>query len=337
MPRNGSGVYSKPAGTTAVTGTTIESAKYNSVVDDLVEDANAARPVVAGGTGATTAAGATTALSAVSYGSAQSLSAAQKNQALANLGIEVFGQCYLRLNSTNLQLIRKNGKLLTIDGGAYEIPSGGITLAPSGLSSATVYYIYAYMNSGTMTLEASATAYEVNSTYGNLTKTGDGTRTFVGFARTSGATAWADDSTTAHVISYFNPKKKKLLSVQTANRAFTNTSLTKINTEFDLFFLVHPDHPVEMKFNGGFFNSAGSLRTSVACGVGSTGYEGGILLQPADTGGYSCSCSAVLDDLSVATAYTGTVFGAISSGTATLQYNAGSPGFRCSLTVTVWG
>ena len=60
MPRNGSGVYSKPAGTTAVPDTTIESAKYNSTIDDLVQDANTARPITAGGTGATSAASART-------------------------------------------------------------------------------------------------------------------------------------------------------------------------------------------------------------------------------------------------------------------------------------
>lgn len=60
MPRSGAGVYSKPAGTTAVSGTTIESSKYNQTVDDLVNDANLARPVVAGGTGGTTAASART-------------------------------------------------------------------------------------------------------------------------------------------------------------------------------------------------------------------------------------------------------------------------------------
>jgi hypothetical protein len=60
MPRSGGGVYSKPAGTTAVTNTTIESAKYNSVIDDLVADANAARPISAGGTGGVTAAAART-------------------------------------------------------------------------------------------------------------------------------------------------------------------------------------------------------------------------------------------------------------------------------------
>lgn len=64
MPRNGSNIYSKPAGTTAIAATTIESAKYNTVIDDLVTDANTVRPIVAGGTAASTAAGALTSLGA---------------------------------------------------------------------------------------------------------------------------------------------------------------------------------------------------------------------------------------------------------------------------------
>ena len=55
MSRDGSNIYSAPAGTLAVSGTPIESAKYNAFVNDLVADANLARPVVAGGTGVTTA------------------------------------------------------------------------------------------------------------------------------------------------------------------------------------------------------------------------------------------------------------------------------------------
>lgn len=58
MPRNGSGVYSAPSGTLATTLTTIKSPEYNAFVTDLVSDANAARPLVAGGTGATNAVGA---------------------------------------------------------------------------------------------------------------------------------------------------------------------------------------------------------------------------------------------------------------------------------------
>jgi hypothetical protein len=55
MPRDGSGVYSAPAGTTASPNTTIESSKYNALVADLVSDANAARPITSGGTGETSA------------------------------------------------------------------------------------------------------------------------------------------------------------------------------------------------------------------------------------------------------------------------------------------
>lgn len=60
MPRNGSGVASKPAGTTAVPNTQIESSKYNSTIDDIYALLNDALPIVAGGTGATSAASART-------------------------------------------------------------------------------------------------------------------------------------------------------------------------------------------------------------------------------------------------------------------------------------
>lgn len=56
MPRNGSNVYSADW-VNASPNTTIESAKVNAMVADFVVDANAARPVTAGGTGATTAIG----------------------------------------------------------------------------------------------------------------------------------------------------------------------------------------------------------------------------------------------------------------------------------------
>ncbi len=83
MPRDGSGTYGKPSGTTAVSGTAVASAPYNTFCDDLVTDANAARPITAGGTGATNAATAlsnlggqpvdatTTAIAALSFSTGQ--------------------------------------------------------------------------------------------------------------------------------------------------------------------------------------------------------------------------------------------------------------------------
>ncbi len=77
MPRDGTTkVYSKPAGTTAISGTNIESAAFNSVIDDLVADANAARPVQAGGTGGTTAVAARSALGLVIGTDVQGITAA---------------------------------------------------------------------------------------------------------------------------------------------------------------------------------------------------------------------------------------------------------------------
>ena len=52
MPRSGTGEYTTPLGVLATPGFTIESAKYNLNVNDVANDLNAARPIVAGGTSA---------------------------------------------------------------------------------------------------------------------------------------------------------------------------------------------------------------------------------------------------------------------------------------------
>lgn len=102
MPRNGSGVYSKPAGTTAVPNTTIESAKFNQVVDDIAQDLNFPRPVTAGGTGGATVAAAQAALSVVGYTS-QLLTAAQQAQARANISASLLGH----ISGSHYQTIRQ--------------------------------------------------------------------------------------------------------------------------------------------------------------------------------------------------------------------------------------
>ena len=60
MARDGSGNYSLPANTLAVSGDPISSTKFNTLVQDLESDANVDRPIAAGGTGASTAAAART-------------------------------------------------------------------------------------------------------------------------------------------------------------------------------------------------------------------------------------------------------------------------------------
>ena len=70
MPRSGPGVYSKPSGTTPTNGDDIEAPAYNLLMDDIVTDLNTPRPIIAGGTGASSASAALASLGGVpSYSS----------------------------------------------------------------------------------------------------------------------------------------------------------------------------------------------------------------------------------------------------------------------------
>lgn len=62
MARNGSGVYSLPPGSTITNGDTSDATDLNTPLQDLETDMNTARPIVAGGTGSTSASAARTAL-----------------------------------------------------------------------------------------------------------------------------------------------------------------------------------------------------------------------------------------------------------------------------------
>ena len=84
MPRDGSGVYTKPY-PPVVSGTTIESLVYNGQVDDVTQDLNTPRPILAGGTGANNAVDAANNLGLVSSDGAQTLTDAEKTQARSNI------------------------------------------------------------------------------------------------------------------------------------------------------------------------------------------------------------------------------------------------------------
>jgi hypothetical protein len=63
MPRNGSGIYSLPAGSIVTDGVDdILATQHNTPLQDLESDMNEVRPIVAGGTGASSASAARTAL-----------------------------------------------------------------------------------------------------------------------------------------------------------------------------------------------------------------------------------------------------------------------------------
>lgn len=137
MPRDGSGVYSAPAGTNPTTLTTIESAKYIAFIADLVNDLNTARPITAGGTGGVTAAAARAALG-IPFGNAEVIKTNDYNVTTADAG---FPLIFNKATSivANLPSLASAGIVpyfiqnigagdLTIDPNASETIIGGTTL-----------------------------------------------------------------------------------------------------------------------------------------------------------------------------------------------------------------
>lgn len=162
-------------------------------------------------------------------------------QALRDLMVKGVGQCYLEYTSTTvLTLKRKNGRFIQIAGELHEIPAAGTTLGTSGLSVSTLYYIYAYDNSGTLTMEASTTAWTVSTTAGNEgmpIKTGDNTRTFVGMTTTNNPVAF---NSSWHA-SYWNPVRRFASATETSQITTTSLSWTAIGTP--VYFPYITGHP----------------------------------------------------------------------------------------------
>lgn len=166
------------------------------------------------------------------------------------------GQCRLAyVSGTQLKLSPCNGQNLNIAGLPQRVPAAGVTVANTGLAASTLYYVYAYMNAGTMTLELSTTGHSTH-TNGVEIKTGDSTRTLVGMCYTNGSTPgqFQDSGAVIGVLSYFNRQRKLGKAKFTANRTAAASAgvFAEVNTEIRVSFLTWADEPVRQAICGGW-------------------------------------------------------------------------------------
>lgn len=245
-----------------------------------------------------------------------------------------FGQCRLALSGGNIALTRRNGRLLTIDGVHQVIPSGGITLAPTALTPGTLYYVYAYMNTGTMTLEASTTGHSADATTGVEIKTGDSTRTLVGMARPITGPAWADAIGQRFVRSWFNRKSEAMRKAFTAIRSTTSTSFVEINSEIRCEWLQWSDEIPTAHIQGTASNDTANVRTITAIGWDGTEDANASVSVTSATGlAYNCSTSAPKEGLSEGYHYA-TLKGAVSAA-STGNWTGGITGIFTSMSVRI--
>jgi hypothetical protein len=230
---------------------------------------------------------------------------------------ETFGDCRLALSGGNLLLSRINGRRLTINSAAEIIPSAGVTLAATDLTPSALYYIYAYMNSGTMTLEASATAYATDIVTGVQIKIGDATRTLVGMARPITGPAWADTAKQRFVRSWYNDAGVFLFNNFTANRATTSLSYVELNSEIRCEFLIWSGEVAQAAANGSLISGAanGANRSSLAFD-GTTPEPGGSQATMTNSDTVPFSAPALKNGLSEGYHYA-TLIGLVASGTGT--------------------
>jgi hypothetical protein len=201
---------------------------------------------------------------AVQFDGAQSLSASQRSQAIVNIGglVAMHGKCRLTKSGANLLLSPSAGNTIVINSTVCVIPDAGVTLAPPA-TNATNYFIYAYMNSGTMTLEASTTGHTTQAGTGIEIKSGDATRSLVGQARTV-SSAWVDTATQRFVLSWFNRRDLSLEGTFSSDTT-SSSSVVTIGTNPLISFLSWSDDAVGLW-------ATGAAKSSAAGGVRVTSY-----------------------------------------------------------------
>ena len=174
------------------------------------------------------------------------------------------GQCRLTLDSGNLKLSRYNGRFLFIGGALHEIPAEGVTLPPTGLSANTTYYIYAWMDSGVMKLEASTTPPTVAMPYGNMVKAVAGGEQYslVGMARVVAGPAFADSDAQRLVASYFNRRLRRGRREHAGEISVGAGPVVELSSALRCEFLVWGDEDVFWSTNAEAFGVASGHDTS---------------------------------------------------------------------------
>jgi hypothetical protein len=172
------------------------------------------------------------------------------------------GQCKLVWTSnTVITLVPYGGQTIKINGANVSVPAAGVTLSNTGLVASTRYYVYAWMNAGTMTLEASTTGFVKDTAAGNVgihCKSGDSSRSLVGMIFVFSDGKFYDNSSNRMVRSWFN--EPVIQAMGTSGTATSTTSTTSVETDINTrcALLTWAGEDVLLQVNcTGFNNTAG--------------------------------------------------------------------------------
>lgn len=180
---------------------------------------------------------------------------------LYKLGQVGHGQCRLSVtDATHLKLSPFNGNNLIINGVPQQIPGAGVTITNASLAASTLYYVYAYMNAGSIALELSATGHTTGTT-GIEQKTGDATRTLVGMIRTTSASQFANSALQVFCLNWFNRQLLRGIATLLTDVNFTNNSSGELTSALRVEFIVWADN------DGGLTQTNGRMSCNTSGGA----------------------------------------------------------------------
>lgn len=189
------------------------------------------------------------------------------------------------VSATQIKFAPFNGGSIKIAGLLYAIPSAGITaanasvyvsgVAGQNLAASTLYYVYLFNNSGTLTIDFSTTGHATDTAAGNVgveIKSGDNSRTLIGMVYTNASSQFSDTQQFRGVASWFNRRLRALLGVGTLNAQTSSTSAwVELDSTKRAYFVTWADSDLLTYVGGSASNTTvGNATVYDAVGVDGT-------------------------------------------------------------------
>jgi hypothetical protein len=199
------------------------------------------------------------------------------------------------VSATQIKFAPYNGGNVKIAGTLYQIPSAAITAANSSvyvngtaaqnLAASTLYYVYLFNNSGTLTVDFCTTGHATDTTTGNVgveIKSGDNSRTLVGMVRTNGSSQFEDDANGRLVASWFN-RQAKSVNGNVSNQTTTSTTAVTLASGF-CPFLAWADGEATIAINSVMYvSAAGQYGVMFATDDNGAGFQDTIQVSTTNT------------------------------------------------------
>lgn len=172
--------------------------------------------------------------------------------AVSGVPTHTLGQCRLICTSSaQIRLTPWDGNQLLVGGIYVSIPAAGVNLSNAGLVAGTLYYVYAYVTSGALTLEASTVPPNIDPVTSTIIKSNDGSRTLVGMVYMDAGSpgTFADTGLKRFTASYFN-RRTRTIEGPYFVASTTSTSEVELNPAARVNFITWGDEATSLRIAG---------------------------------------------------------------------------------------